>query len=83
MNISLDLACVALACAMHNQAAVERYEETRSSSYQAQGWKALEGGDSYDKRQAVGHGLRGISGRTHAICKPRCQVYSALSGGVK
>ena len=82
MNISLDLACVALACAMHNQAAVQRYEETRSVSYQAQGWNALEGG-SYDKRQAVGHGLRGLSRVPRGVCYMGRQTSSALSGGVK
>lgn len=82
MNISLDLACVALACAMHNQDAVSRYEKSRAYGYESQGWKALEGADN-DKRKITGHGLRGISGRAHAICKPRCQVYSALSGGAQ
>lgn len=82
MNISLDLACVALACAMHNQAAVQRYEETRSVSYQAQGWEALEGG-SYDKRQTAKTGLRGLRRMPRSICKPGRTGYSKVLGGVK
>lgn len=83
MDIELDLACVALACAMHNQAAVQRYEETRSVSYQAQGWKALEGGSSYDKCQAVKTGLRGLRRMPRSICKPGRTGYSKVLGGAK
>ena len=82
MNIELDLACIQLAICIHNQDAVSRYEKSRAYGYESQGWKALEGGLN-GKRQTAGHGLRGISGRAHAICKPRCKVYSALSGGAQ
>lgn len=67
MNISLDLACIQLALAMHNQAAVQRYEETRSVSYQAQGWEALEGG-SDGKRQTAKTGLRGLRRVPRGVC---------------
>lgn len=82
MNINLDLACIALSIAMHNQAAVERFEETRSISYQAQGWEALEGG-SYDKRQTAKTGLRGLRRMPRSICKPGRTGYSKVLGGVK
>lgn len=82
MNLELDLACIQLALAMHNQAAVERYEETHSVSYQAQGWKALEGG-SNDKRQTACYGLRGIRRMPHSICKPGHQKYTTVSGGIQ
>ena len=82
MNLELDLACIQLALAMHNQAAVQRYEETRSVSYQAQGWEALEGG-SYDKRQAVKTGLRGLRRMPRSICYMGRQTCSTVSGGVQ
>lgn len=78
----LDLACIQLALAMHNQAAVQRYEETRSVSYQAQGWEALEGG-SYDKRQTAKTGLRGLRRMPRSICKPGRTGYSKVLGGAK
>lgn len=82
MNISLDLACIQLALAMHNQAAVERFEETRTPSYQAQGWEALEGG-SDDKRSSACHGLRGLRRVPHGVCYMGRQTCSTVSGGVQ
>lgn len=83
MSLELDLACVALACAMHNQAAVERFEETRTPSYQAQGWKALEGGSLNDKCQAVKTGLRGLRRMPRSICKSGRTGYSKILGGIQ
>lgn len=82
MNISLDLACIQLALAMHNQAAVERFEETRTPSYQAQGWEALEGG-SNGKRSSAGHGLRGIRRMPRSICNVGRQKCTKVLGGVQ
>lgn len=82
MSLELDLACIQLALALHNQAAVERYEETHSASYQAQGWKTLEGGLN-DKRQAAKTGLRGLRRVPRSVCKPGRTSYSKVLGGAK
>lgn len=82
MDINLDLACIALAIAMHNQAAVERYAETHSVYYEAQGWKALEGG-SYDKRQTACHGLRGLRRVPRGVCYMGRQTGTKILGGAQ
>ena len=82
MNINLDLACIQLALAMHNQAAVERFESSRAPSYQAQGWEALEGGRN-DKRSSACHGLRGLRRVPRGVCKPGRTGYSKVLGGAQ
>lgn len=82
MNINLDLACVALACVMHNQAAVSRYEKSRAYGYEAQGWKDLEGG-VHGKCQTSYKGLRGIRRLPRGVCKPGRPSNSKILGGVK
>lgn len=82
MSLELDLACVALACAMHNQAAVERFEETRTPSYQAQGWEALEGG-SDGKRSSACHGLRGLRRVPRGVCYMGRQKCTKVLGGIQ
>lgn len=82
MNIELDLACVALSIAMHNQDAIDRFEKSRSPSFANEGWEALEGG-SDDKRSSACHGLRGLRRVPRGVCYMGRQTCSTVSGGVQ
>lgn len=82
MDIKLDLACIGLAIAMHNQSAIERYESSRDPNYEAQGWQALEGGLN-GKCQANWKGIRGIRRMPRNLLQPRRTGNSKVLGGIQ
>ena len=82
MNIELDLACVALSIAMHNQDAIDRFEKSRSPSFANEGWEALKEATN-GKRSFARPRLRGISWSPCCIQQPGHQKYTTLSGGVQ
>lgn len=82
MNLELDLACIQFAICMHNQDACDRFEKSRSASFESQGWKALEGGLN-GERQTNWKGIRGIRRMPRNLLQPRCTGNSKILGGIQ
>ena len=82
MNIELDLACVALSIAMHNQDAIDRFEKSRSPSFANEGWEALKEATN-GKRQTAKTGLRGLRRMPRSVCYMGRQTGTKILGGVQ